>query len=315
MHQSIMERAGAMLRNETTGEVIALGEVTVIGRSRECGVTVADPRVSRRHAMIRRQADGYWFFDLGSINGSSINDRRVTTSRKLVTGDRILIADHRLRFDGVDPISPLPDFASMAEHTIAEVRLQTVVLLVSDIQGFTPLSEKLAPEQLAPIIGSWYERTQTILDRHGATLDKFIGDCVLAYWLGDAVEQRLAALKVAYEMQHACREIEEKHRKALEPTGIRFGSGAAVHVGAAACGSFGSRNFTLLGDAVNLTFRLEALTRVLGEQVLLSSDTLAGWAEGAAICHSLGRHVVKGRAQEVEVFALDRDPSTLDDRS
>lgn len=265
--------------------------------------------------MIRRQADGYWFFDLGSINGSSINDRRVTASRKLVTGDRVQIADHCFRFEGGDVAPANTEFASMAEHTIAEMRLQTVVLLVSDIQGFTPLSEKLAPEQLAPIVGSWYERTQAVLDRHGATLDKFIGDCVLAYWVGDVVEQRLAALKAAYEMQQACREIAEKHRGILEPTGIRFGSGAAVHVGAAACGSFGSRDFTLLGDAVNLTFRLEALTRVLGEEVLLSSSVLAGWEEGAAICRGLGCHAVKGRAQEVEVFALDGDPSTLDDGS
>lgn len=75
-------------------------EVSVIGRSRESAVPVLDPRVSRRHAMIRRQDDGFWFFDLGSINGSYINDRRVTTSQLLASGDVIRIADHQFRFEG-----------------------------------------------------------------------------------------------------------------------------------------------------------------------------------------------------------------------
>jgi phospholipid/cholesterol/gamma-HCH transport system permease protein len=69
---------------------------------------------------------------------------------------------------------------SISQRTIADVRSRTVILLVSDIQGFTAISEKLTPDQLGPIIGSWYSRTESILNRHGANLDKFIGDCVLA---------------------------------------------------------------------------------------------------------------------------------------
>jgi adenylate cyclase len=297
------------LHNDVTGEAFVLLEVSGIGRSRESVVPLLDPRVSRRHAMVRRQSDGFWFYDLGSINGSMINERRVTTSQLLRSGDVIRIADHVFRFEGGDKPGESDYGTSIAAQTIADVRSREVVLLVCDIQGFTAISEKLSPDQLAPIIGSWYARTEAILEKHGATLDKFIGDCALGYWLGTSTAKRLNALKAAHAMRRACAEVQNEHRGVLEPLGLRFGSGAAVHMGPAAHGAFSSREFTLLGDAVNLAFRLESLTRTLDQHVLVSADLLAGWDAGLAACRSLGSHPVKGRDQLVEVYALEREPS------
>jgi adenylate cyclase len=307
--KTAMTPLAAKLHDDASGQAFVLLEVNAIGRSRESVVRIEDPRVSRRHAMIRRQDDGFWFFDLGSINGSLINGRRVTTSQLLASGDEIRIADHCFRFEGGQRPEAGGDEASISNRTIADVRSREVVLLVSDIQGFTAISEKLAPDQLAPIIGSWYARTEAILERHGATLDKFIGDCVLGYWLGTTFANRLNALQAAHAMRRACEDVQNEHRAVLEPLGLCFGSGAAVHMGPAAHGAFSSREFTLLGDAVNLAFRLESLTRTLGQHVLVSADLLAGWSEGMALCRSLGSHPVKGRDQPVEVHALERDPS------
>ena len=303
-----MKPSTGKLYHDVSGEVFALQELSVIGRSRESAVPVPDPRVSRRHAMIRLQDDGFWYFDLGSVNGSLINGRRVTTSQLLATGDMIQIADHCFRFEDASHQDKMHGGTSIAQQTIADVRSRKVILLVSDIQGFTAISEKLTPDQLGPIIGSWYARTESILNRHGANLDKFIGDCVLAYWLDTSPASRLAALKAAYEMRVACDEVQQEHGAMLEPLGLEFGSGAAVHMGPAAYGAFSPREFTLLGDAVNLVFRLEALTRPLGQRVLVSADLLAGWSAGLSCCRSLGAHPVKGRDQEVEVYFLKHDP-------
>lgn len=300
--------AGTLL-NEASGEKFVLQDLSVIGRSGESAVPVPDPRVSRRHAMIRRQDDGFWFFDLGSVNGSLINGRRVTTSQLLASGDEIRIADHCFRFEGGSHQDKMHGGTSLADRTLADVRSRTVILLVSDIQGFTTISEKLTPDQLAPIIGSWYARTEAILERYGATLDKFIGDCVLGYWLGTSIGNRLNALKAAHAMRRACDEVRHEHRGVLEPLGLHFGSGAAVHMGPAAHGAFSPREFTLLGDAVNLAFRLESLTRTLDHHVLVSADLLSGWDAGRAFCRCLGSHPVKGRDQPVEVHALVGDPS------
>jgi len=297
------------LHDDNSGESFTLSEVSVIGRSRGSVVALADPRASRRHAMIRRQSDGFWFFDLGSINGSTINGRRVTTVRLLVSGDVIRIAGRDFRFESGEIPAGAGGPASIAGQTIAEVRERDVVLLVSDIRGFTGLSEKLAPDQLAPIIGSWYASAETILSRYGATIDKFIGDCVLGYWLGTSQENRLDALKAAHAMRRACHGVRNEHRAVLDPLGIQFASGTAVHMGSAAYGAFSPREFTLLGDAVNLVFRLEALTRTLDHDVLVSDGLLADWSAGRAFCRSLGLHHVKGRKRPVEVHALERDPS------
>ena len=76
-----------------------LAPVTIIGRNADCQVHIDDPQVSRRHAMIRHQDNGFWFYDLGSFNGSLLNGARVTTTLKLTDGDTLQLADHTYRFE------------------------------------------------------------------------------------------------------------------------------------------------------------------------------------------------------------------------
>lgn len=254
--------------------------------------------------MIRQQEDGYWFFDLGSVNGSYLNGRRVTTSQLLLPGDVVRIGSHHFRFDGSD-LNAVYNPETATDVTMVDVRSRDAVLLVSDIQGFTTLSEKLEPDELAPIIGSWYSATEQILADHGATLDKFLGDSALGYWLETSNTTRLAALEAAREIQKACDAVHEQHAKSLAKADAEFRAGAAIHLGPTAYGAFSAKQFTLLGDAVNLVFRLESLTRQLKERILVSSSVLDGWPEGRALCRSVGTHEVKGRLQPVEVFALD----------
>jgi adenylate cyclase len=255
--------------------------------------------------MIRRQDDGFWFFDLGSINGAYINGRRVTTSQLLVHGDQLRIADHRFKFQREgDPATLLGD-ETATDVTLVDMRSVDAILLVSDIQEFTKLSERLKPDQLAPIIGSWYQRTERILSAHGANLDKFLGDSVLAYWLDTSPETRLNALRAADAMSRACEEVSRKHHEILRREALQFRSGAAIHIGPTAYGAFSSHEFTLLGDAVNVVFRLESLTRELGSNVLVSGDLFRGWEAGRAHCRSLGSQAVKGRHQQVDVYAFN----------
>src|SRR5436189_170648 len=81
-----------------------LSEIAIFGRKQESTICLPDNRVSRRHAMIRRQEEGqYWFYDLGSFNGSYVNGERVTTVRQLEDGDLIRICDFEYQFDLVRP--------------------------------------------------------------------------------------------------------------------------------------------------------------------------------------------------------------------
>ncbi len=116
------------LHNDASGEVFPLQDASVVGRNRDCAVPISDLRVSRRHAMIRCQNDGCWFFDLGSVNGSLINGRRVTTAQLLVNGDLIQIADHCFRFEGGQTGDSPGGGTAITEHTIADVRIYSVHL-------------------------------------------------------------------------------------------------------------------------------------------------------------------------------------------
>ncbi|MFT6861691.1 MAG: adenylate cyclase [Akkermansiaceae bacterium] len=289
------------------GEFYDLGELSSIGRSSDSVVPVADPRASRRHAVIRRQDDGFWFFDLGSSNGSYLNGRRVTTAQLLKNDDIVMIGNYQLRFEGSSPprTGPIP---TQSQQTLIGVQSKDALILVSDIQGFTSLSEKLSPNELAPIMGSWYAAIGLVLEEHGATLDKFIGDCVLAYWLNTSTSARLAALRAARAMQRVADGVQQDHRASLARAGLTFKTGAAIHLGPVAYGAISAGEFTLLGDAVNLAFRLESLTRNFEKSVLVSGEFLAEWKIGQALCDPCGSHQVKGRTEPVEVYTVERAP-------
>lgn len=295
------------LIHDASGRLFELAEISTLGRNRDALVPVKDPRASRNHALIRRQLNGFWFFDLGSSNGSYINERRVTTPHLLMNGDLVKIGEYLLRFEGGVQTSDASSGTHM-DQTLIGAHCKDALILVSDIVGFTSLSEQLTPDELAPIIGSWYAAVGQALDVHGATLDKFIGDCVLAYWLNTSIPARLAAVRAARAMHQVAQKVQSDHHEALAKAGLTFGTGAAIHLGPVACGAICAGEFTLLGDAVNLAFRLEALTRELRKPVLVSGEFLLSWEAGRALCIPCGPHRVKGRGVPVEVFAVERAP-------
>ncbi len=295
----------ATLVNMADGTPYALSDVTIFGRKADSTVHLPDTRVSRRHAMIRSQEGGqYWFYDLGSFNGSYINGERVTTTRQLEDSDTIRICDSEFRFQLANAAGalPMPDL---------EVQTVPMLILVSDIKGFTRLSELIPHEELAQAIGSWYDYCNEILTEHGAAIDKFIGDAVLAYWTDVSANARKYAVQAGRELRRGCEEIGQQMRWTFERYGAEFASGVGLHAGDVAYGQFGQGGLTMLGDAVNTTFRIQALTRSLGHDVLASGDFFQGWPDGLRYCQPLGMHPLKGRLAPIELFAVETAPALV----
>lgn len=303
-----MTALNPLLHRPDNGETFELGAVSIIGRSPECQVLVADPRVSRRHAMVRRQDGGHYLFDLGSFNGTYLNGMRVTATRQLRGGDVITLADHEFHFEerGKSPTEILDE--NIGGSTIALIRSTPVILLVSDVKGFSALSESIEADELAQIIGTWYSDCELILSNAGATVDKFIGDCVLAYWTTINETSLAAALAAAEKLLDSCERISEQRPDVFSAIQRRFEVGVALHTGKVAYGGMSQGEFTLVGDPVNLVFRLESLTRSLGRNVLLSGDFVRMMPAIRAHCHNHGIQQVKGRVQGVEVFSLESFP-------
>lgn len=298
----------AFLHRIENGEAIELAPVSIVGRSAECQVQLSDPRVSRRHAMIRKQDGGFYFFDLGSFNGSYLNGARLTAARQLRHGDVLSFADHEFHYQESGGSPSVQNTEDIGGSTIALIRSTPVVLLVSDIKGFTALSEKLEADELAQIIGGWYSDCEQILSEEGSTLDKFIGDCVLAYWTTVNAETLHAALRSARRLLDSCEKIYESRPDVFAKVDRRFEVGVALHVGKVAYGGMSQGEFTLVGDPVNLSFRLEAMTRELGKNVLLSGDFVRELPGIRRHCANHGVRRVKGRARGVEVFSVESFP-------
>ena len=304
----VSPQVNAFLNRIENCETLELGPVSIVGRSSECQVIIPDPRVSRRHAMVRKQDGGFYLFDLGSFNGSYLNGARLTAARQLRHGDIISFADHEFHYTESGSSQSLQNTDDFGGSTIALIRSTPVVLLVSDIKGFTALSEELEADDLAQIIGGWYSDCELILSEEGATLDKFIGDCVLAYWTTVNTDSLRAALRAANRLLDSCERIYDARPDVFAKIHRRFEIGVALHTGKVAYGGMSQVEFTLVGDPVNLTFRLESLTRELESNVLLSGAFIKELPEIRNHCKNLGVRSIKGRARGVAVYALESFP-------
>lgn len=257
--------------------------------------------------MVRKQDGGFYLFDLGSFNGSYLNGSRVTAARPLQDGDVISLAEHEFKFKQ-DGGAVVDDIEELGGSTIALIRSTPVIILVSDIMGYTTMSEAMEADDLAQVIGSWYSDVETIISKEGGTVDKFIGDCVLAYWTKVDEDTIKSALRTAAALFDSCNRIYDLHTEIFDNIGRRFDIGLALHSGKVAYGGLSQGESTLVGDPVNLTFRLESLTRELQQAALLSGDFARLIPPGYVETSNMGVHKVKGRAQGVEVYALNSLP-------
>jgi adenylate cyclase len=177
-----------------------------------------------------------------------------------------------------------------------------VTLLFSDIRGFTTLSETRKPEEVVALLNRYFSLQVDVVFHHGGSLDKFIGDCIMALWgapLDDPDHARHAvacALDMADTLQAFKRELGAEQSD--------FDVGIGLHSGPAVVGLIGSekrREYTAIGDTVNLASRIEGLTKDAKRRILVSRDTMEKCADWFDFVPA-GSYKVKGRAQEVELF-------------
>ncbi|HEY4056310.1 MAG TPA: adenylate/guanylate cyclase domain-containing protein [Kofleriaceae bacterium] len=180
-----------------------------------------------------------------------------------------------------------------------------LTVLFSDIRGFSLFSEGMAPERLAAFLGEYLTPMTELVLASGGTLDKYIGDAVMAIWGApiDEVDHAARACEVALKMQEALVGLNKRWSKEGKPA-VAIGIG--LNTGAMAVGNMGSAarfDYTVLGDQVNLGARLEALTKEYGIDILCGEATVKA-AGGAFVFREIDVVRVKGRHGAVPVFEL-----------
>jgi adenylate cyclase len=196
----------------------------------------------------------------------------------------------------VDEMLKDPDSYSM------QATNRELTVMFCDMRGFTKMSEQMEPTQLQALLTGVFSRLTMLIRANRGTIDKYMGDCVMAFWGApvETTEHAHLAVKSAMEMANAVREINAEHRASGLP---EIGIGIGLNTGTMCVGDMGSnirRSYTVIGDAVNLGSRLEGLSKVYGVDIVVSESAkkLApdfAWQE-------LDKVRVKGKEQAVAIY-------------
>ncbi|XXT22025.1 adenylate/guanylate cyclase domain-containing protein [Sorangium sp. So ce429] len=191
------------------------------------------------------------------------------------------------------------------EHPLAlGGKRAAVSVLFADVVGFTPLAESRDAERMVALLNELFSMLTEIVFRHGGTVDKFIGDCVMAVW-GAPLPQEDHARRALAAAEDMMRFLETANEEWRERYDIEIRLGVGVNSGEAIVGNIGSdkrMEYTVIGDVVNVASRLEAIAAP--NQVLVSEAT-RGLAGGAFPLRALGERNLTGRKTTTAVYELD----------
>ena len=177
-----------------------------------------------------------------------------------------------------------------------------LTVMFCDMRGFTQMSETMEPTQLQALLNTVFSRLTDQIRSNRGTIDKYMGDCVMAFWGApvDTPDHASLAVKTALEMATAIRLLNEEHRaKGLPEIGIGIG----LNTGTMCVGDMGSdtrRSYTVIGDSVNLGSRLEGLSKTYGVDIVVSEATRKQAPE--FVWQELDKVRVKGKDKAVSIF-------------
>jgi adenylate cyclase len=205
-----------------------------------------------------------------------------------------------------------PEYVSRLADDYQNVKLGgeriPVTLLFSDIRGFTSLSEKLDPETVIEMLNEYLDKMAEVVFRHGGTLDKFIGDAVMAFWNAPVrvADHPVRAVEAALDMIEELGQLNERWASMDAPAQLAIGIG--INTGEAIVGNIGSLerklDYTAIGDTVNLASRLEGLNKEYGSSIIISEGTRRELPEGAYALEPIDEVKVKGKEKAVQIYEL-----------
>jgi adenylate cyclase len=189
---------------------------------------------------------------------------------------------------------------------LVEPRKTEITVMFSDIRGFTTISEKLDAQELALFLNGYLsDMTRIVFDTSG-TLDKYIGDAVMAFWGApyEDPQHAVQACSAALEMMKRVRELQKQWAAEGKPA---LDIGIGLNSGVASVGNMGSElryGYTALGDAVNLSSRLEGLNKEYGTHIIVNESTYTAVKDSGFFFRELDLIRVKGKLQPVMIYEL-----------
>ena len=190
-----------------------------------------------------------------------------------------------------------------------------MTILFSDVRGFTSFSETHPPEEVVPILNEYLGEMTDVIFKWEGTLDKFMGDAILAFWGAPMRQEDHAerAIKCALEMLKRLQELQEKWRVEGKPV---LDTGIGINTGEVLVGNIGAEgrkmDYTVIGDHVNLASRIEGLTRKYNVHILITEFTLDKIRDAIdagriwrLVATGLERVIVKGKEKAVGIYEVN----------
>jgi len=239
-----------------------------------------------------------------------------TVPAMTLVGNVVLVSLYRVVFEEKEKRKIRAEFANylspevirrlLIDPSLVDPKKTDVTVMFSDIRGFTTISEKLDAQELALFLNQYLSDMTSIVFKNNGTLDKYIGDAVMAFW-GAPFEEPGHAVKAcnaALEMMKRVRELQKVWEAEGKP---RLEIGIGLNTGVASVGRMGSslrRGYTALGDSVNLSSRLEGLNKDYGTHIIVNETTYEGAKNDGFVFRELDLIRVKGKLQPVTIYQL-----------
>ena len=202
--------------------------------------------------------------------------------------------EHYLSPDMVKKLQDNPSLLKLGGET------RELTFLFCDIRGFTPISEKYKsdPQGLTKLINSFLTPMTDIILKSGGTIDKYMGDCIMAFWNAplDCADHQKKAILVAKTMRERMKKLD-----------LGFNIGIGINSGTAVVGNMGSDqrfDYSVLGDAVNLASRLEGQSKEFNTTIVIGEDTYKNAEELHKRMYKLGSVTVKGKSNKVKIYSI-----------
>lgn len=177
---------------------------------------------------------------------------------------------------------------------------KNITILFSDIRSFTSMSEKMEPEDVVHFLNEYLSAMTEQIFNHGGVLDKFMGDGILAYF-GAPIEKEdhsQSAIQCAIEMMNTLKKLNENRENKIQ-------IGIGIHTGETIIGDIGPeirKEFTIIGDPVNLASRLESATKTIGKPILVSEQVMNS-ARNHFKWEFAGKVKVKGKEEPISLYS------------
>lgn len=259
-----------------------------LGRDQDNTIVVLDSSISRHHAIIQYlDGNSLYLIDLGSTNGSFVNQQRVNVPTLLHHGDQVTLGQSEVEFywESLDTSDELSDSLPGAAAKTSVLHLKRLIsVLVVDIRGYTQLAQEVDVRLLSKVMGDWFQRAGAIIRKEGSRVDKYIGDAIMAVWLHNADQDQDSEPSVgdtrpdvlqAFHALHALVTMTQEINR-IYPLPRPIALGAGINTGFAVVGQMGTgerQEYTVIGDTVNTAFRLESSTRTLNTDIAIGEDT------------------------------------------